>query len=296
MSRNRTTSLNADTSDWADIYSELQELYMSPFIWVNLPDTVNERFIEYSLMTNGQATFFNEPDVGFVCLRSASITKPNMYGEPVKVQVWGNNGFTKRLNVSESEEREGICIHDNRSRRIPTNRLIRYSKRILDKELTIDINVHQQKTPRIWYTDHDNESSVRRILDKVGGNTTDLILATNIKDYTQFDAVLKPSPFVADKVRIEKTQLWGEALEFMGISSTNTQKKARLTPDEAEDSNGHAHHKLMNRFNERKIAIKKINKFFDLNISIELNKDFLDSMETEETSEVDTMEEGDDSE
>jgi len=266
-------SLGYYYNSWDEIYTDLQDLYMSVFKWEKLPEDCNERYIELSLLKRNQAVFYFQKDIqGYICVKSSIISKPNIYGEPVRVRAWGNNGFTEDIDI----RREGVIIFDNKSRRVPLTRLKTFAKRIWNMEKTIDINIHQQKTPRIWKATRDTEYTVKTLLNRVNSYTEDVVVDDVLKEGANIDSVLSPAPFVSDKIRIEKNALWAEVMTFCGIESNSAEKKERVTPDEIEVSNGQAKHKLMSRYREREKAVKKINEKYGLDIELKLNIDFFE--------------------
>ena len=59
--KNRTffdESLDLNNATYAQYFKRLMELSITMFKWNNLPDTVDERFLELTLFTDGQAVFF----------------------------------------------------------------------------------------------------------------------------------------------------------------------------------------------------------------------------------------------
>ena len=53
-----------------DQYVErLTELAISMFDWQNLPDTVDARYLELALFTEGMSVFFKDDVIGYLCLK-----------------------------------------------------------------------------------------------------------------------------------------------------------------------------------------------------------------------------------
>ena len=51
-------------------YNRLVELSISMFEWKNLPNTIDPRFLELTLFTDGQAVFFEDEVMGYLCLQN----------------------------------------------------------------------------------------------------------------------------------------------------------------------------------------------------------------------------------
>lgn len=82
------------------------------------------------------------------------------------------------------------------------------------------------------------------------------------------------APYVADKLYMLKTQIWNEALTYLGISNLNVQKKERLVSDEVTRNMGGTIANRYTRLNARRQACDQINKMFGLNIDCSFREDF----------------------
>ena len=101
------------------------------------------------------------------------------------------------------------------------------------------------------------------------------------------------APYVADKLYTLKTQLWNEALTYLGISNINVQKKERLITDEVTRNQGGVVASRYSRLESRRQACDQINKMFGLKISCEYREDY---REIEESIDTTTNEEEDSNE
>ena len=59
-----STRLNNFT--YRQYYNRLVELAVSMFDWKNLPETVDPRFLELALFTDGKAVFFKDEVLGYL--------------------------------------------------------------------------------------------------------------------------------------------------------------------------------------------------------------------------------------
>ena len=82
------------------------------------------------------------------------------------------------------------------------------------------------------------------------------------------------APYVADKIYELKTQIWNEALTYLGISNINIQKKERLITDEVTRNQGGTIASRYSRLESRREAVKKINDMFGTNIVVNYREDF----------------------
>lgn len=117
------------------------------------------------------------------------------------------------------------------------------------------------------------------------GNTP-FIFADNNLDINGIKSISTQAPYVADKLYQLKTQIWNEALTYLGVSNLNINKRERLITDEVSSSQGSTISSRYSRLDSRRQAVEKINKMFHLDIDVNYREDF---------QEVDlTMPSGDD--
>ena len=79
----------------------LTELATTMFEWKNLPDTIDERFMELTLFSRGSAVFFKDEVMGFLCLPCLIKGRLDVYRIPIDRQAFSVNGYRKNLNNEE---------------------------------------------------------------------------------------------------------------------------------------------------------------------------------------------------
>ena len=60
-----------NTSEFNIYVKRLSEMAISMFEWVNLPETIDERFLELTLFGEGKIVFFKDDDIGYLALQKA---------------------------------------------------------------------------------------------------------------------------------------------------------------------------------------------------------------------------------
>ena len=101
-----------------------------------------------------------------------------------------------------------------------------------------------------------------------------VIYGDNNLDIDGLKVLKTDAPFVADKIYMLKTQIWNEALTYLGISNLNIQKKERLVSDEVTRNQGGTIASRYSRLQARREAVDKINKMFGLDISVDYREDY----------------------
>lgn len=251
-------------------YDRLTELAISMFKWENLPDTIDERFLELILFSDGRAVFFNESDVGYLALRCAAGGQLNVYDVPTARRAYAANGF----NRPDLNESNSVLIYNNMVR---TNTLILadwYAQRLWDLDRTIDINAKGQKTPILVLANDKDRETLLDLYMQYTGNEPVIYGYKDQINPNSLKVLNTECPYVGDKLYQLKTQIWNEALTALGITNVSYQKKERMISDEVLRSQGGTIASRYSRLNARRQAVEKINKMFGLNIEVSFREDY----------------------
>lgn len=257
-----------NNATYRQYYDRLAELAMSMFEWKNLPDTIDARFLELTLFTNGHAVFFKEDDIGYVALRSANMGKFNIYGIPTKRRAYAVNGFQKDLT-----DKDSVIIYNNLLHKNSMLDTEMFARRLYNLDRIIDVNANAQKTPILLQTTEQQQLSLKNIYMQYDGNQP-VIIADKRLNAQDIKAISTDAPYVADKIYTLKTQIWNEALTYLGISNINTTKKERLISDEVTRNQGGVVASRYSRLEARRQACEQINKMFGLNIECDYRDDY----------------------
>lgn len=253
-----------------DFYVDrLTELAISMFEWKNLPDGIDERFLELTLFTDGQAVFFkDEIAEQYACLQVTTNGRLNKYRVPITRRAYAVNGYNKELTIDNS-----VIIYNNRLRQPGIRYTNMYAKRLWDLDRTIDVNAKAQKTPILVQCTEAQRLTLLNLYKDYDGNSPFIFGDKNL-DLTGLKSINTGAPYVADKIYALKTQIWNEALTYLGISNINIQKKERLITDEVTRNQGGTIASRYSRLKARRQACEEINKMFGLNISVSYSEDF----------------------
>lgn len=271
-------------------YDWLTELCISEFEWHNLPDTVDERYLELALYSSGQAIFFKDDVLGYMGLRCIVQGNFNPYGIPKNRRAFGYNTYQKVCDDTDS-----VIIYNNALRK-PTQFIMEeYAVRIADYIRTIDVNVKAQKTPVLITCEEGQKLTMQTVYQKYIGNEP-VIYGRKGLDKDSITVMSTEAPFVSDKMYALKTEIWNEVLTYLGIPNVNSNKKERLITDEVNESMGAAISSKYSRLMMRQKACKEINKMFGLNIDVSFRKEIEDMFTTMPDIEELTDKEGEENE
>lgn len=231
------------------------------FEWSGLPDSVDARFLELCLFLGGKSIFFEDEAVGFLSLKCIANGPFNVYGIPIKRKAYAsNNTYQKNLN-----DKNSVIIWNNYLHTNSYPAVLNYAKRLYELDRIIDVNAKAQKTPVLITAPETQRQVMLNVYKEYDGNSP-VIFGDKQLDTKGIQAINTGAPYVADKIYELKTQIWNEALTYLGISNINIQKKERMITDEVMRNQGGTMASRYSRLEARRMACEEINKMFGLNI------------------------------
>ena len=241
---------------------QLLTLAENVFEFTNLPEFIDVSYLNKQLLRKGSVAFFKDEVMGVIALPYNNVGTLDVYGRPRTIQVIARNGYTRTL-----KDGEFVIMYDNNGRYPLLMDIYQNAERIANCKKVIDINIAQQKTPRIWITNSDKKRTVEDLLNQYDGNV-ETVLAYDTLDLDDVQAICEPAPFVADKIDIHLEKEWAEFFRLIGVANLVEQKKERLIQDEMTASLGGTIASRYSRFEPRKRAIDEINKKFGTSIEV----------------------------
>lgn len=247
-----------------NIYLErLVNIAINMFKWENLPDTVSERFIETILCYKGYMVYFNDDEIGNVCLACMAQAPLDIYNIPIYRTAYAPNGYKKKLDKNNS-----VLIYNNYLHTPTIVTLMEFASRIANIERTIDVNVKASKTPLVLQADDNILFTLKNIYEKYDGNSPVIFSDKNIINVNEALKVFNTNvEFKADRLNALKFDYWHEALTFLGVNTTSD-KKERLVRAEVTSAQNSVDAERFIMLNARKEACEKINKMFGTNIDV----------------------------
>lgn len=262
-------SLLMNNRTYLQYLHRLTELAISMFEWKGLPETVDPRYLELHLFENGCMVYFNDEVIGDLCLDCIVSGRLDVYGVPLIRRAYSSyNNYQKMLKSDNS-----VVIYNNMLR---TNSILdvkMFARRLYNLDRIIDVNSNAQKTPVLVRASEKQRLTMLNLYKEFDGNAPFIFGDKNL-DMNDLTVLKTDAPFVADKIYQLKTQIWNEALTYLGISNVNIMKKERLVSDEVIRNQGGTIANRYSRLDSRRQAVEKINKMFGTNIEVNYREDF----------------------
>ena len=269
-----------NNASYMQYFNRLVELSVSSFKWTGLPETVDERFMELILFSDGQCVFFEDEELGFLTLQNAMNGGFDVYRIPKNRRAYAVNGYQKKLT-----EKDSVIIFNNMLHTNSRLDVEMFARRLYNFDRIIDVNANAQKTPAFIQCTKQQELTLKNIYKEYTGNAP-VIYADQSLTSDPIRVLKTDAPYVCDKIYELKAKVWNEALTYLGISNVAVEKKERLVTDEVDRSQGGVLASRYSRLISRQQACEKINKMFSLEIWCEWREDFdADTEKGEPTNE-----------
>lgn len=249
--------------------NRLTELAISMFEWKNLPSTVDARYLELHLFETGCMVYFKDEVIGDLCLDCIVNGRLDVYGNPLLRRAYsGYNNYQKLLKYNNSVIIWNNYLHGNSILDVEM-----FARRLYNIDRIIDVNANAQKTPVLLQGSEKQRLTLLNLYKEYDGNAPFIFGDKNL-DINALKALSTNAPYVCDKLYQLKTQIWNEALTYLGISNINIQKKERLITDEVTRNQGGTIASRYSRLETRRQAVEKINEMFGTNIEVNYREDF----------------------
>ena len=247
----------------------LQELAVNRFKWLGLPDSVNERFLEYTLMRRGLVVMYFDTDYDeYLALQGAGAGPLNMYDDPTSFRVTGNSTFVgKTVDASDC-----VPIWANVLRVPDWDIIMTYAKKLASIDRTIDINLRNARRSRVIVTDETGQLSAQNINNQIDSGSP-VITVNNtgyamMEHWTAFDLGIHPDQIV--NLQTSRQRIWNECMGLMGINFANQDKRERLVSAEVGANDEQIDSMKNVILAERQRAVRQMNDKFGLSVDIKL--------------------------
>ena len=277
MARNKKTKANnrefIDTAyvndqTYYDYLYRLKKIATSMFEWINLPSSMNSRYIEETLYYLGTAALLWDDNYGFINTKCASAGEINIYGLPTKVNCYSYGYQDMRMlytGLNKTKDNKECIMVMNTWDRTPTcSTLELFALRLYEAERTCDVNVKAQKTPVMLVVNDTQRLTMKNLYSQYDGNEPFIFGDKDSLSADTLKAIKTDAPYIADKLMEYKKEIWNEALTFLGINNLSLEKKERLITDEASSNNEVINMNLQSYLIPRKEACKLFNEKFGL--------------------------------
>ena len=265
----------ANQQTYFDYLNRFKKIALSMFEWENLPEGMNQRYLEQCLYYRGQASLLYDEDYGYLNTQCCSNGNLNIYYLPSSLNCYSfgyqqdRKLYTGVVNYDkETGERiktDQCILVMNNWERIPTALTLElFAYRLYEAQRTADVNIMNSKTPILILTDENQKLALQNAYTQYSGNSPVIFADKNSGLEGAIKSIDTKVDFIADKITEYKKEIWNEALTFLGINNLKDDKKERLITDEANSNNELINLNLQSYLIPRQEACKQFNEYFGL--------------------------------
>lgn len=252
---------------YIDYLERMKKICLSIFDWVNLPESMNARFLEMCLFYQGQAALLYSDDYGFINTMASDGGYINIYGLPTEINCYSYRFNERRslytVDVGEEKGNECILVMNNYER-VPTAMTIQlFCKRLAEADRVLDTNLNALRTPILITTDQKQYFTLKKMYEEYDGNTPAIFADKNLISPDALKAIKTDAPVLLDDVLQYKTAIWNEFLTFIGLQNLS-EKKERLISSEVDSNNELINMNLQALLVPRKEACRQFNEKYGL--------------------------------
>lgn len=240
---------------------------LTMFEWKNLPDTLPAVEIEKQLQTNGYSIIAKVE--GNVYAFQGGFSGQDPYNQPTKALV---NNPSLNYNGTFTINDDCVIIKNDDMQQGLIHIYNKYGTLLIENQITMLMTDYNYRIPfTISSKDDSTTQSAREYLQKIIDGSLGVIGEAKL-----FDA-LKVTP-TNNKGVNSFADLYGyqqfieaQLNNTIGLATNNNMKRERLTTNEIEVNKNASYPLIDNMLRNRKQAVEKINKMFDLDIDVEFS-------------------------
>ena len=303
-------ALELNNATYNDYLNRFKRIALSMFEWVNLPKSMDARYLEKCLFYNGQAAILKDPKYGFINTKAAANGYVNIYGLPTKINCFSYSyqsirtlytGLDPMLTDKQFEyqkNNECILVMNNEDRLPTAGSLELFAYRLYNADRTCDVNIQAQKTPVMIVMDEKQRLTMMQLYNQYNGNMPFIFGDKNLlNDGNKIESITTQAPYIVDKISEYKKEIWNEALTYLGINNIARDKKERLTENESNENNELVNLNLQSMLIPRIRACKEFNEKYgftgtDKEISVRVRSDLYNIIKQEESVISDYIDNG----
>ncbi len=259
--------------------NKLLEMALCVYEWENLPEEIDSRYVELTLILEGRIGCTRLPDKygNKLCmLKVANNGGLNMYENYSKFNVYSPVGDI----TIPCTDLTGVVGFSNRMRVPYTEDLHHFAERLSDIQRTIDVRNNQHKMPVMYRTNKKGVITLKTIFQKISNNESAVFIDDSL-DMTNVIADVKEINFIQDKLQTQLKTVWNDAMLFLGVDNSKQDKKERLVVAEVSGNNEQIALIRDIGLSCRQEFANKVNKMFGTDIKVKYREEQVMEVQTD---------------
>lgn len=273
---NRWQNASLNTRMYMMYRDWIMSLAIMRYRWINLPDSCDSRYLEWTLLTQGVATIAKGKaaiDGGqdievWASTQAARLSPPNVYDNYTSWQSFGNNGW--RFDVTPMN---GVLVWDNRLRFPIWNQIDLQAKRLAKCARVIDSNLQQQMVSKLITVPQTQINDMVQLMKQQSGGEPYILGIKGMTENMHTEVLGMETPFICENVQMVEENIWKEIYTLLGIENVN-RKAERMLVDEIHSINAPTTLRKLDGLECRRDACRQLNEKFGLDIDVVWFEDY----------------------
>lgn len=302
MKKRKVMSFDNPTAVYMDYHRRyLWNFLMNLFKWNGMPETVDLRFFNDKLLSEGWSPVFDYRDIGYISTDGAYSGLDHYY-RPVKFESANPVLKTVKRQVSHLDniKEGGVCIcYNTNNYRAPEsmNEITEiYAYKLAQLDVSTDTSIVNSRVCMIPVVGDEKEAQrvINNLKDIYAGKPATLSYKNSFGggEINIFPIKARDN-IVTSELADSKNNIFREFLERLGIDCVKIEKKERVLESEAESNQQELEINKCIYLEPRERFCEELNRTFGLNVSVELNAEAVKELLREE-GESDEGKEGHD--
>lgn len=289
-------------SDFSPIFNHLANVLCDRIIINNLPEEIDEKFFTYHLLVFGRLLFFKDREKYHVMWFTGKGNRNEYYIQKDYIIV--NPWYKEETSLSRDDENSVIIFSDTSAYLNNCDGgfyelLNKYSEIIGEIDKSIKAITKNAKVLGFITGSDSNfiESANTMIKYMFDGDKTIGVLEESLVDNIRVNPISDKMDYKLSELIKARQYYYSDFLQLIGIATNQNMKKERLTDNESQLIENNSQFSFNNVIDTINFSLDRVNKMFNLNISVEdkfsrLNKEEEEEKEKEEeVEEVEEVEE-----
>ena len=261
------------------------------FIFENVPDTINETFLKYTLYLYGKITFFRDDDGTLLALNGAPSGQQDVYYIPEDMIV-SNPRLTKSYNLKRDDDCVVVyCSDIDRYNQIDKygglyTLIVKTATMLADGDLSISVAQKNKRLINILAAEDQNtKNSIDIVIKKQYEGEPYAVVMKSLIDNVQSVPIIEKGTNQDLMQLIEAQQyILSHFYESLGLQTHDQMKRERLITAEVNDNDSVAKLNIDNILASIKSGLQEVNNKFGTEITVKLNPILEEEPEPEEKS------------
>ena len=253
------------------VYSnQFANLTKSLFLFDNLPDTMENDYINSLLIDYGSLAIINDKEYGLIATPYQTDKMFDLKGRPTRIQAITPPNVDTIISGRFYTTEEFELIKLNPQGTSLRSVIMYFCDKITENQRAIDQNVFSSQTPVIYEAVDGQEKTITEMFNQMAKMVKAIVLKRDRGARAEDIVKILPTPeFKGDKF-IKNIQYYeGELYNFCGFKHTPFEKAERLLTSEVESNNEILHTTKAMMYREIQDGVEKVNKKFGTKITVD---------------------------